>query len=113
MIERLLRIDNPPAHRRRAGAVLFDKPRGKTVGVVVQHVCDIALLPKLDLLGLVPCDFFVTHARKKIAQFLRVGRRKFNKFKAVGASGVLWRDLRFRRAVGERTHGNASLVVRG
>ena len=104
MFQRLLRIDHAPTHRGRAGAVFIDKARGKAFGVMVQHIGDVTLLPKLDLFGLVIGDMGIAHLGKDIAQRLRVGAGKFDKLKTIGASGVLCRDLRFRGVMWERTH---------
>ncbi len=85
----LLRIDDAPAHRRRAGAMLGHEVRGVAARLGVDDIGDVALLPKLDGFGLVPRGQDVAHLGKEIAQGLRLGMGEFDEFEAVGADGVL------------------------
>ena len=81
-----------------------DKTRRKTVGLRVQDIGHITLLPKLDRLGLVIGDMGVPHPREHIAQLLRIRACEFDKFEPIGSGGVFGRDLGFRCVVRERAH---------
>ena len=41
-------IGHAPAHRGRAGAMLCNEARGKTIRVAIKDIGDISLLPKFD-----------------------------------------------------------------
>ena len=86
--------------------MFFDEAGGVGARFGVDDIGDVALLPKLHVLGLVAADQFITHPRKQIAQLLRVGVGEFDELEPVGAGGVFIGDGGFRGVVGERTHGN-------
>ena len=93
MRERLLRIHNAPAHRWGAWAMLFNELCGKAVGVSVQHISDVTLLPKLNGLRLVVGHMRIPHPLEQGAQFFWVRAGEFYEFEPVGACGVLLSDL--------------------
>ena len=84
--------------------MLCHEPRRETARFGVHHIGYVALLPKLDGLGLVVRGVDISHPSEKIAQDLRVLVRELNEFKAVSASGIVLGDLCFRGVVGEWTH---------
>ena len=73
--------------------MFFDERCRMRPGLGIQHIGDVALLPKLDVLAFVLCGQLIAHAGKEIAQFLRIGVRKFDKLEAIGAGWIFDRDL--------------------
>ena len=92
MIEGMLGIDNAPRHRRRTGAVLFHETPRVAAWLVVDHVSDVALLPKLDRLGLVRRRMDVTHPGEEGSQLLGLGMGELHEFEPVRAGWVLRSD---------------------
>ena len=85
----------------------LNKPRGKAVWLIVQHIGDVALLPKLDRFRLMVGHMNVAHTRKQVAQLLRFGMRELNELKPIGTGRVMVRDLGAGGVMWERTHGAA------
>jgi hypothetical protein len=80
------------------------KPRAETVGLSIQDICDIALLPQLDVLAIVPRNLFVSHPGKQPTQFLWVGMCEFDELESIGASWIFGGYCRFRRVMRKRAH---------
>jgi hypothetical protein len=83
---------------------------GVAAGLLVQQVVHVALAVEGDRPRAVPGDGREPHLLEQGVQRLRLRMRVLDEFEAVGAGGVLRRDLRGRRVVRKRTHLNSSLV---
>ncbi len=109
MFEGLLRINNTPPHGWRTRTMIRHETLGKAAFLGIQDIGDIPLLPQLDArLALVARHQLIPHARKEIAQLLRVGMGKFDEFKPIGPGRIFWADDGFRCVMRERAHAASS-----
>ena len=104
MLEGVLRIDDAPRHRRRAGTVRGDEARRERAGLGVEHVVDVALPVDRDVLGLVLGDRPVAHSREQARELLRLRVGEFDELEAVGPDRIVGADGGGRCVVRERTH---------
>jgi hypothetical protein len=80
------------------------EPGGVAAGLLVHQVVDVALLVERNRLVAMACHRLEAHGSEQAVQLLRFGVRVLHESEAVGAGGVLRRDLGRRGIVRKRTH---------
>ena len=68
--------------------MLGSKFGGKAIGLGIQNIGNIALLPKLNFLGLMGGSVLIAHCSKQVSQLLWIRMCKFNKFKPICANRI-------------------------
>ena len=82
------RIHQASAHRRRVGAMPTHKLPPVATSLVVQHRSDVALLPQLDVLGLMVRHQKLKHLAKTLAPDYAIWMRELQKFQPFRACRI-------------------------
>ena len=97
-------IGDAERHGAGAGTVLLGEAAGEAVGLGVDDEVDVALPVKRHIPGAVPGDRREAHGPEKFVKLLRFRRSVLDELEAVGAGGVLVRNLGPRCVVRVGTH---------
>ena len=82
----------------------FDKFRGMRIGIGIDQIGDVALLPQLDGFGFMVGNMRVAHGIKQVAEDLGIRVGVFDKLEAIGSSWILCADRCAGRIVWKGSH---------